>query len=349
MKGEVTMDNNYNNSSNGHSSLIVAVSILGTILLAGIIFCILFFTGIINLSSNKDMNRTMYVVENAYIRSEPNDTSSILINLSPGASVTYHKDANKVYASVTYIGNDGQYNGYVEKAVLSATRPSVTESSTMYVANVKHSIYFRSAPVEDKSNIICEIPLGTAISFIENTDNVFAKISYNNQEGYVKREYLSASVPQATAPSANSGNTNIAYYMYVANVKNSIYLRSEPVENQSNIICTIPLGTKVGYIEYTNSAFSKIAYNGQYGYAKTEYLSRNSPNSSASVSDSMTVCNVKHSIYLRSEPVENSGNIICEIPVGSQVTYISSGTGVFYKIRWNGYVGYAKSEYLRFN
>lgn len=340
-------NDNYNNSNNGHSSLIVAVSIIGTILIATIILCVLFFSGIINLSSNKDINRTMYVLDKAYIRSEPSDTSSILIGLSTGASVIYHKDANKVYASITYMGNDGQYNGYIEKAMLSATMPSVTESSTMYVANVKHSIYFRSAPVEDKSNIICEIPLGTAISFIENTDNVFAKISYNNQEGYVKREYLSPSVPQATPASANSGNTNVAYYMYVANVKDSIYLRSEPVENQSNIICTIPLGTKVGYIEYTNSAFSKIVYNGQYGYAKTQYLSNSSPGGSDSYS--MTVCNVKHSIYLRTSPEENPNNIICEIPVGSRVAYISSGTGTFYEISWNGYVGYAKSEYLRFD
>ena len=95
-------NDNYNNSSNGHSSLIVAVSILGTILIATIILCVLFFSGIINLSSNKDMNRTMYVVDNAYIRSEPSDTSSILIGLSTGASVTSQRRKYDICLSYIY-------------------------------------------------------------------------------------------------------------------------------------------------------------------------------------------------------------------------------------------------------
>lgn len=70
----------------------------------------------------------------------------------------------------------------------------------MYVANVKNSIYFRSAPTEDSSNIICEIPFGTAVTFLENTDAVFAKISYNGTDGYVKREYLSSTQPQKQEP-----------------------------------------------------------------------------------------------------------------------------------------------------
>ena len=346
------MNNNYSNNTKGHSGLVAAVSILSAIVLAAIIFGILFLCGIIKFPSASSVDRQMYVVENAYIRSEPSDTSSILIGLSPGASLIYHKDANSVFASVTYTNSEAQYNGYIEKSLLSLTKPSVADSTTMYVANVKYSIYFRNAPIEDKSNIICEIPLGTPVTFIENADNVFAKISYNNQEGYVKREYLSVSVPQASAspvPSANSGNTAIAYYMYVANVKNSIYLRSEPSENQNNIICEIPLGTKVGFIEYANKSFSKISYNGKYGYAKTEYLSRASSSSTNTSSNTMTVCNVKNSIYLRSTPEETPNNIICEIPVGSNVTFINNGNIEFYKISWNGYTGYSKSEYLRFN
>ena len=61
----------------------------------------------------------------------------------------------------------------------------------------------------------------------------------------------------------------------------------------------------------------------------------------------MTVCNVKHSIYLRSAPVEDKNNIICEIPVNSTVKYLDSGNGTFYRISWSGHTGYAKSEYLR--
>lgn len=342
------MNENYHNQSRGHSGLIAAVSVLSAIVIAAIIFGILLLTGTISLSSSMPSECQMYVIDNAYIRNEPSDTSSVLIGLSPGAALTYHKDANSIYASVTYVNSEAQYNGYIEKSMLSLTKPTLTEATTMYVANVKYSIYFRSAPIEDKSNIICEIPLGTPITFMENADTVFAKISYNNQEGYVKREYLSAAAPQATAQSVSGGNTTVAYYVYVANVKNSIYLRQDPSENQSNIICTIPLGTRIGFIESAGATFSKVAYNGKYGYVKTEYLSTYAP-SSAATSTSMTVCNVKTSIYLRSNPTEDNNNIICEIPVGSRVEYVNSGNGTFYKIKWNGYTGYSKSMYLRFD
>lgn len=216
---------------------------------------------------------------------------------------------------------------------------------TMYVANVKNSIYFRRAPVEESSNIICEIPLGTAVSFIENTNAVFAKISYNGSEGYVKREYLSSSVPSKnSAPAASSGDTKVKYDMYVSNVKNSIYFRTSPAEDSTNIICEIPLGACVGFIEKANNVFSKIYYNGNYGYVKSEYLSTSCD---LSPTHYMTVCNVKTSIYLRSTPQETSDNIICEIPVNSTVEFIEMYNDTFYQISWNGYTGYAKAEYLR--
>lgn len=338
------MENNneyyYPKKQGGNGTLTVVISVLAAFLIAAIVIVSLMLTRVIKLPGT-DVSRTMYVINNAYVREEPNDTSIILISLSPGAAVTYHKDANDIYASITFTNSDGVYEGYVEKALLSVTQPKSLEVATMYVANVKHSIYFRSAPVEQDSNIITEILLATPVSFIENTDAVFAKVSYNGQEGYVKREYLSPTPPQIF--SAQSGNTTISGYRYVSNVKDSIYLRSAPYENSGNIICTIPLGTQVGFIEYADSTFSKISYNGTIGYAKSEYLSYGS----VKAYDTMTVCNVAHSIYLRSTPKEESGNIICEIPVGSTVSYIENANSTFYKISWNGYVGYSKKEYLR--
>ena len=61
--------------------------------------------------------------------------------------------------------------------------------------------------------------------------------------------------------------------MYVVNVDYSIYLRSQPNESSNdNIICEIPLGASVGFIERTNGKYYKIRLNGQVGYATAEYL-----------------------------------------------------------------------------
>ena len=156
------------------------------------------------------------------------------------------------------------------------------------------------------------------------------------------------------APSYNvSSNTTVVSYMYVANVKYSIYLRSLPEENDSNIITEIPLGTQVGFIENADSVFAKINYNGRIGYSKREYLSSVSPNagySGRAWSDTMTVTNVKYAIYLRSTPSEASdANIIMEIPVGSKVTYLDTPNNTFYKISYGGTVGYSKQIYLTFD
>lgn len=210
-------------------------------------------------------------------------------------------------------------------------------ASVMYIANVPNAVYLRSSPSESDDNIITTIRLATPVSVYPSTENGFSKVAYNGQEGYVKSEYLSYTQPVE--------NKTVIKYMYVANVPNSVYLRSSASENSSSI-CTIPLGTSVGFIENANSTFSKVNYNGTIGYIKTKYLSDIQPYVSNNT-DFMEVYNVPHSIYLRTEPIEDSSNIICEIPVGSTVEYIHSGNGTYYYVYWNGYEGYAKSKYLR--
>lgn len=218
-------------------------------------------------------------------------------------------------------------------------------SAYKYVANVDYSIYFRSAPAEVDSNIICEIPLGTLIGFIENPDATFAKINYNGSIGYVKQAYLSSDYPIIN----NYINWNSP--MRVVNVKNSIYLRSTPSESSdSNIIMEIPVGSTVYYQDTPNGTFYKIYYNGTTGYSKQDYLSFDMQSSYKSSSNTMTVVNVKNSIYLRSSASESSdSNIITEIPVGSTVTYLGTPNTSFYKISYGGTVGYSKQIYLSFN
>ncbi len=287
-----------------NGGLIAIISVLACIIVIGITVLILMFTGVISIGNNDKLS------EQTVATSAPIDTPTTepLVPAAPA----YQPSAN------------------------------TTVVSQKYVANVKYSIYLRSTPFENDSNIICEIPLGTQVGFIENTDNVFGKINYNGTIGYSKLQYLSD-----TAPYISSNNT-VSSYMYIANVKNSIYFRSAPVENSGNIICEIPLGTQVGYIEIVDGTFSKISYNGSVGYVKTQYLSSVRPGSSKS-SGTMTVVNVKHSIYLRSTPSETANNIIMEIPVGSTVTYLGTPDNTFYKISYGGTVGYSKQEYLAFN
>ncbi len=288
-----------------NSGLIALISVLACIIVIGITILILMLTGVISIG-NSDKQAAAPVVTAAPI---------------PTATAVQQAPAVPAY--------QGSAN--------------TTVVAQKYVANVKYSIYLRSEPFENDSNIICEIPLGTQVGYIENTDNVFAKINYNGIIGYSKLQYLSDMPPYV------SSNNTVSSYKYVANVKYSIYFRSAPAENDSNIICEIPLGTQVGYIETVDGTFSKISYNGTIGYVKTQYLSSSNPKSAKASSNTMTVVNVKYAIYLRSTPSETADNIIMEIPVGATVTYLGTPDSTFYKISYGGTVGYSKQEYLAFN
>ena len=228
------------------------------------------------------------------------------------------------------------------EATVAPTAEAV-QTTTMYVANVENSIYFRGMPVEDSGNIICEIPLGTEVTFISNQDAIFAKIAYQGKEGYVKREYLSSTPP------TNTEENTVQYIVYVGNVNYAIYLRSTPSDSSNdNIICEIPLGTPVGFIGQTNQTFSKIHYQGKVGYAKTEYLIWDAPANNIDGDRTAIVSGVAHSIYLRRTASDASlDNVICEIPVGSRVLFIESYDQTWVYISWDGMVGYAKREYLR--
>ncbi len=290
---------------------IVAVSILSSVIVIGIVIIICMLTGVINFGGKKD---------DIAVAGKPVSTSTPAPAPAPTPSPTFTATPQPAENNIV--------------------------SRNVYVSNVNNSVYLRSAPVEDSGNIICEIPLGTQVGFIENADSTFAKVNYNGQIGYVKQQYLSE-----VKPSVKSENNTVQSYVYVANVKNSIYFRSAPSENDGNIICEIPLGTMVGFIENADSVFAKINYNGQIGYAKRVYLSNSKPSNYSSYSSStMTVVNVDYAIYLRSSPSESSdSNIIMEIPVGATVTYLGTANSTFYKISYQGTVGYSKQIYLSFN
>lgn len=308
--------------------MVAIISVVSVIIVVGVIVAILFATGVIGKSKEEKLADKAMSILNGINDEADKATKDALDSLNDKDD-----DDNDIKDDEDDEDDNKKESGEIR-----------------YITNCDDSAYIRSEPKDSSDNIIATVDYGEKVIFLKNINNKFAKVKYDGETGYVERANLSSSKPAAKKKETNqsiSDNT-VKKYMYVANVKNSIYLRSEPKEEQSNILFTIPLGEQVGYIETANGAFSKISYNGTIGYAKTCYLSDSAPYSAQTYGSSyMTVCNVKYAIYLRSQPYENPNNIICEIPVGSTVEFLENTNGTFYKISWNGNVGYAKSIYLR--
>ena len=160
-----------------------------------------------------------------------------------------------------------------QSAPLQETQPqtaAVTQAqvlTTLYVVNCNESITLR---VSDSTNSkeIRQIPLGAAVSFMENAANGFYKVSYNGSTGYALASYLSVDpydhyVASTTASTVWSGK--------VVRCNEYITLRRIP-STKGEEITKIPLGSIVTVYSGAENGFYYINYDGMEGYALAGYI-----------------------------------------------------------------------------
>ena len=156
---------------------------------------------------------------------------------------------------------------------LQETQPqtvAVTQAqvlTTLYVVNCNESITLR---VSDSTNAkeIRQIPLGAAVSFMENAANGFYKVSYNGSTGYALASYLSVDpydhyVAPTKASTVWSGK--------VVRCNEYIPLRRTP-STKGEEITKIPLGAIVTVYSGADNGFYYIDYDGFEGYALAGYI-----------------------------------------------------------------------------
>ena len=156
---------------------------------------------------------------------------------------------------------------------LQETQPqtvAVTQAqvlTTLYVVNCNESITLR---VSDSTNSkeIKQIPLGAAVSFMENAANGFYKVSYNGSIGYALASYLSVDpydhyVASTKASTVWSGK--------VVRCNEYITLRRTP-STKGEEITKIPLGSIVTVYSGADNGFYYIDYDGFEGYALAGYI-----------------------------------------------------------------------------
>lgn len=237
---------------------------------------------------------------------------------------------------------------------------SNTTSNVVYIAAIDTQLYDEPSST---SNVIAQIPKSSGVEFIEVATNGFFKVRYNSLEGYVNGDYI---IDQLTYDSQKEN-------MYIVNTADSATMYANATTSSSTVT-TVPLGTTVSvYTNCDENGFKKIDYNGSNGFVEAIYLSTDyslvekqqeinaakakeeaerqriaslpQGSSDTVVKYSMWVYNVQNSIYLRTHPSE-SADIITTIPVGTQVGYITNYGGTWYKISYNGTMGYSKAVYL---
>jgi len=130
----------------------------------------------------------------------------------------------------------------------------------LYVVDCQQSITLREEPSTSAKEIV-QIPLYSAVTYLEMAPNGFYYVSYNGLTGYALASYLDTYEPQIAT----------GIICKVVNCNEYITLRTSPSTN-ADAILTIPLGATVDYIEAAVNDFYMISYNGQNGYALARYL-----------------------------------------------------------------------------
>lgn len=225
---------------------------------------------------------------------------------------------------------------------------------TLYVVNCRESITLRTSPSTTAAEI-SQIPKGAAVSYVETSADGFYKIMYMGDTGYALASYL-ATDPNASSTCAgvSAPDYSASYQtMYVVNCHQSITLRTSDNVNASEIT-QIPLGAAVSYVGNANNGFFRVVYNGWDGYALASYLSVTyigGAKDNVGYSDYNTgsyvvqVVNCNESITLRTYPDVDAPEI-CQIPLGTYITYLCWAENNFAYVSYNGCTGYALANYL---
>ncbi|MGN1097645.1 MAG: SH3 domain-containing protein, partial [Clostridia bacterium] len=174
----------------------------------------------------------------------------------------------------------------------------------------------------------------------------------------------------------SAAETEDAIIYYVNKPRNSSVALYFEDNEDSDEICRIPGGEPVEVQSFAENGFIKVVYGSDIGFVKSTAITPDKPgentgaNKTDSDNDKKDANEDKNSdeeeekkapveaisandtlfvitgVNLRPEPTTEC-EIIDTIPAGAEVTYLGEMEHGFYKVEYNGTVGYAYSDYLQ--
>lgn len=110
-----------------------------------------------------------------------------------------------------------------------------------------------------------KVATGTQLQLLEQRANGWSKVLYDNQEGYIKSEFLQVSASTGNAESAD-GTQSIGTVTATTNIN----VRASASETAERL--GVLAGGESAELLANENGWSKINYNGQVGYVKSEFV-----------------------------------------------------------------------------
>lgn len=107
-----------------------------------------------------------------------------------------------------------------------------------------------------------KVATGTKLTRLEAKVNGWSKVLYEGKEGYIKSEYL-----EVVSTEGGTTTTEVSY----VTVKENVNIR-ESASQDADRVALAYAGTKLELIEHMSNGWTKVKYNGETAYVKSEYV-----------------------------------------------------------------------------
>ncbi|MGG7176893.1 SH3 domain-containing protein [Clostridium paraputrificum] len=316
-----------------------------------------------NPSSEK--GKVVNITSNLRVRTSPSTSASTLGYLLNGEEVEITGEsgdwykinfkgttgyAHKDYIEKTGSSNSGSNNNNNNNNNNNSNNGSATGEKGQ-VINITTSLTVRSG-ASTSSAAIGYLKNGAEVE-ITGESGSWYKINYNGTTGYVHKDYVKKAGSSDSGSSNNGGSTNVETIKgHVVNAPSGLRIRSG-ASTTSTVLGTLQNGQNVD-IKGESGEWYKIDFNGTIGYAHKDYIQKGESNNSGSSNNGGStnvetikghVVNAPSGLRIRSAASTTSA-VLGTLQNGQNVD-IKGESGEWYKIDFNGTIGYAHKDYIQ--
>lgn len=310
-------------------------------------FFLVFMMGCSIFSVPADAATEVYVKSAVNVRSEASNSSEILGVVTKGSKLKKLSEA-RGWSKVSYKGQEA----YVASSFLTEIKSGTVDTTTAVSDNqetsttrqvqdnqnpsrakvyVKHSFVNIREQASSSSALLGTAKKGATFYRVESK-NGWTKIEYGAGYAYIASQYL-------TASQSDLGNKNNTVYVNYKRVN----IR-KAASSKSTLLGYATKGQK--FTSYgTSGTYTKVKFNGQYGYIATQYLS-----AEQAAVQTPTVIN-KTAVYVNNRYVNirskasSKSNLLGKAYKGEKL-YKLGVEGSYTKIQYGNSVGYVATMYL---
>lgn len=217
-------------------------------------------------NSAQEKTRTAYAKTKVNMREKASTSSDILQTLNAGTKVTIYGTSKDGWFKVKCKGK----TGYISKEYI-VSDPSKVEVQKR-VAYAKTGVNLRKKPSTD-SDVVKTLDAGTKVMIYGKSKDGWFRIRSKGKFGYVKKEFIVSSKSKVESSSQTDTPSRTTYLNEGDRITltQSVNIRTSMSETADRVGLAYQ-GDVVTVIMSYAEGWTKVSWNGQTGFAKTEFL-----------------------------------------------------------------------------